>query len=132
VNPCYRDIYELTDANIQWFDENAVPRFCKFAPRHTANIYAQECALAVIKCAACGCLFTVAFSYHDTQRMMLGLAPWPVHHRITERSLAYGDPPNVECCGAGPTMQADTVQVLEYWERVNREWKRNAQFEIHF
>jgi len=48
MNTYYGDILELTDKQPQWFDENAVPRFCTFSTQKLAYIYAKEAALALI------------------------------------------------------------------------------------
>ena len=35
--------------------------------------------------------------------------------RIRDMTIAYGDPPNIGCCPAGPTMNSVPRRVLEYW-----------------
>lgn len=34
---------------------------------------------------------------------------------IAACALEYGDPPNIECCAAGPSMSSVPRRVLEYW-----------------
>ncbi len=34
---------------------------------------------------------------------------------ITDGSIDYGDPPNIRCCDAGPSMNSVPIRVLEYW-----------------
>ena len=117
----YGDILERVSEQPQWFDEHAVPRFCAFSPQRLASIYAREAALVLIRCQSCNREFAVAFS-----ELNLRHALWSDDHKtkiktigdlIEEGSLHYGDPPNVRCCPAGPTMNSEPVRVLEYWYR---------------
>lgn len=104
----YADLIALTSEPPRWFDEHAVPRFVDFEPIKAANIYAQEVALVEIGCQSCGCSFNVAFSSGSRGRGLLSVA-------IVENTLHYGDPPNMNCCPAGPTMNSEPRRVLEYW-----------------
>lgn len=49
---------------------------------------------------------------------------------IRNKAIHFGDPPNIECCPAGPTMNSVPLRVVEYWERPIRDWKRNQQLEL--
>jgi hypothetical protein len=49
---------------------------------------------------------------------------------IEVNALAYGDPPNIQCCPAGPTMSSDTVRVLQYWRRTALDWTRDPSLEV--
>jgi hypothetical protein len=49
----YKDIISKIPEEPQWFDEEAVPRYCPFTPDKLANIYADECALVLIQCQGC-------------------------------------------------------------------------------
>src|SRR5690349_4679647 len=73
-------------------NEHAVPRYCKFAPDSLANIYAGEAALADVTCQVCKRLFRVAFSTANWSSGTIADA-------IRSRTLHFGDPPNVKCCG---------------------------------
>lgn len=46
--------------------------------------------------------------------------------------LHYGDPPNIHCCAAGPTMNSIPIRVLEYWSRENPllDWQRDPALEV--
>lgn len=106
-----------------WWDENGVPRYEPFSPRHNANIYADECALVEIACQACGHCFMVGLSS--------GPLGSPLHRRILDHAVHYGDPPNYGCCGSGPTMNSEPVKVVEYWRREHvGEWQRDGKFEV--
>jgi hypothetical protein len=57
--------------------------------------------------------------------------------RIQSGSLHYGDPPNMQCCPAGPTMNCEDLHVLEYWIRkpsrvgkVITEWHQVPDLEL--
>ena len=111
----YEDLHALTSDPPSWYDENGVPRYAEFAPKLVANIYADEAALLEIECQACGAKFMVALS-------------WDM--RDLEREFEYGDPPNLGCCSAGPTMNSVPLRVHEFWRRESYgEWKRISEKE---
>jgi hypothetical protein len=147
----YKDILKLADKAPKWFDENAVPRFCAFAPDECANIYADEVVLLLIRCQNCHHPFRVCISTSHSERMIqtVRMRAWgetldpskkveeigPLATRI--QGLHYGDPPNISCCPAGPTMGSDPIKVIEFWDRLdpmdrrgNREWKRRRELEV--
>lgn len=71
MNICYQDILSRIKEKPLWFDENAVPRYCKFSP-DTIQIYTDEVALLKIQCQACNYEFHVAISktkYHSSPRI---------------------------------------------------------------
>lgn len=112
MNHHYRDIRSRITEEPTWFDEAAVPRYCAFSPMETANIYATEVALLLIACQACGREFRVCMT---SSAMDVVLERGLVSELIQSGQLHYGDPPNVECCPAGPTMNSVPRQVLEFW-----------------
>jgi hypothetical protein len=146
MHRCYDDILSRITRPPRWFDEHAVPRFEAFVPHDIADIYADECCLLLIACQNCGHHFEVAMSSstHDRIReaaIRAGLAGEKMPSEIpdatlaqavTSKSIGYGDPPNVGCCPAGPTMSSDSVCVLQYWSRRSgsREWKRDETLEV--
>src|SRR5262249_25591661 len=79
------------------------------------DIYASEVALAEITCQGCGRGFRVAFSQANSPSTTVAEA-------IKTKTLHYGDPPNVGCCGAGPTMNSEPRRVIEYWHRHRQEY----------
>jgi hypothetical protein len=133
VNHDYADIRDLISKAPVWFDENAVPRYCEFGPKHVANIYADECVLLRIECQACGQEFDVAMSRDGSGEMvaeaMGGHAMPALSMQIVRKSIGYGDPPR-GCCDSGATMTSESVQVLQYWQRVNHEWTRERSCEV--
>lgn len=130
----YEDIRSRIAGDPKWFDENAVPRYCEFAPNEVSDIYADEVALVGITCQGCEHRFKVAFSSSSISRLMarrdneakvLTLA-----ELIRTKAIHYGDPPNIDCCAAGPTMNSEPRKVLEFWARKSFEWVRHPDLEI--
>lgn len=133
MNHCYRDILDLSPTPPLWFDEHAVPRFCDFAPNETANIYADEACLLLIECQSCGTEFPVAFTWCKHDHIFPGRPAASLSDRVRENSLDYGDPPNIECCPAGPTMSSMPIRVAEFWTRADarpRGWERVPELEV--
>lgn len=127
----YNDITSRILAPPMWYDENAVPRYCDFAPDEVADIYATEVALVEIACQDCGQRFNVAFSW-DRVEWVKGVPR--LHEAMTladVKRLHYGDPPNAGCCPAGPTMNCDDLRVLEFWRKDEAfTWTRIPELEV--
>lgn len=125
----YKDICELIDFKPVWFDECAVPRYCKFSPKRAANIYAKQVVLLRIRCQGCQHRFDVCMSWSQKDSVMYGIHP--LEKQISEGSIHYGDPPNIGCCPAGPTMNSEPVRVLQYWT-ANKfgDWRRDQDMEV--
>lgn len=151
MNHHYKDIRNRIPEPPKWFDEQAVPRYDKFAPNQTADIYCDEVALVEIACQSCGTHFLVAISSQRTDYVLRlmerdeykslpskeaqnawfeGLSKSPLADGIREKGIGYGDPPNVECCPSGPTMTSDAIRVCEYWHQERMDWVRDAALEI--
>jgi len=123
MNRYYHEILAGMEYPPVWFDELGVPRWIPFRPNEVADVYAREAALVLIACQGCGHLFEVAFSSFIKDR---------IASSIQDRSLFYGDPPNIRCCEVGPTMCSETKKVLQYWRRTDFEWCRDERLEIDF
>jgi hypothetical protein len=122
----YKDILDRIDEPPAWFDDYGVPRFGDFSPRHLSNIYACEAALAEVSCQNCERMFKVALTDRFTSKG-LGLSD-----EIRLGRVHYGDPPNVDCCHVGASMNSEMHRILEYWSRdyeVHRDWQRDPTFE---
>ena len=131
----YSDILDKVDGQLpEWFDENGVPRFCDFTPKRLANIYADSCCLLTIGCQGCGRAFHVAMSDSASQQAMQQHwlnRPWRrLAELVRNGNIHYGDPPNMGCCPAGPTMNSIPRRVLEFWLRDKFDWERCAELEI--
>lgn len=124
MNRSYDDITSRIDAKPSFYQEGGVPRWGPFSPMTFTDVYAVEAVLAEIACQCCDMRFHVLM-----ERRQHGT---PMRDQIAKGGLHYGDPPNVGCCAAGPTMTSETMRVIEYWSRSDWEWTRDAQFENAF
>ena len=119
----YKDITEKLGEPF-WFTEHGYPRYCEFHPQE-CGIYHKEAALLLIRCQNCHKEFKVS----ETSNAENVLA-----EEIKQRRLFYGDPPDVGCCPAGPTMTSEEICVLEYWRKefiFNKMiWRRIDELEI--
>ena len=128
----YEDIRSLIAAEPKWWDENGVPRYCDFHPKAAADIYAREVCLLLIECQNCRREFRVAMSWSLGNRVYDDPPPSEL---IPEDQLYYGDPPNIGCCPAGPTMSSVPKVVLEFWSRRHKQpylapdWQRVPELE---
>lgn len=143
----YNDILSrIADAPL-WFDERGVPRYCEFAPNKLNNIYLRECALMEIACQQCRQKFIVGITLPIAKSWSATLADpldgASLADLIRRDLIHYGDPPNIRCCGAGPTMNSNPIRVIEYWHRPiqtrpgtgiiipdTMAWRRDASLEI--
>jgi hypothetical protein len=158
----YDDILSRISEPPRWFDEGAVPRYCEFHPKKLANIYSVECALVEVSCQFCKKKFLVAVernmelrllrSRHEMSKGEIGLSEEQCRQTtladlIRNGELHYGDPPNVRCCGAGPTATSIVRRIVEYWARYEmiqfaqnfkevahgkRQWERDRTLEVEF
>ena len=108
MNVEYQDILASLGEPL-WWNEWAVPRYCAFSPQE-CDVYALEVVLMRIACQACGREFVVAMSLTMADKAW-GRA-WP-----DDEPPHYGDPPNIGCCPAGPTMNSEHIAVLQHWKR---------------
>ena len=108
-----------------------MPRWCAFDPNEIANVYANEAALVLVACQGCEREFLVAVSnstlgwlQKGTRTSLLDL----IEHGVVPTN---GDPPNADCCAAGPTMSSEPVRVVEFWRRAlpSPEWERGPRCE---
>lgn len=133
MNHHYKDIRSHIPEEPTWFDEYAVPRYCPFSPDEIADIYADECLLMEIRCQGCERAFLVAVSLKKFDRFnpaTMSYGP-SLADRVKAREVDYGDPPNVECCPAGPTMTSMSIRVVEFWTQDDRcEWARVPELEV--
>ncbi len=103
-----------------WWDEEGVPRYCKFKPAWVNNIYADEIILARITCQQCRHNYVVAVT-NEKRRKGFSLKDGIPH---------YGDPLNYCDCSGGATMNSIMREVVEFWERnKNYELKRDRKYE---
>lgn len=124
----YSDIRDRIAEPPKWFDEYAVPRYSDFTPDETANIYANRAVLVEIECQDCERSFLVCISTGSMEQHIQGIDLWKA---IADGSLHYGDPPNIQFCPAGPTMNCMDIRVVEAWDKQDfGEWTRRPELEI--
>lgn len=128
VKQNYSDIMSRIKDDPAWWDANGVPRWCDYHPSSGASIYATESALVEIACQACFKIFLCEVSWDQYTLAWTG-KKFPSLSEDLE-GLAYGDPPNMGCCPAGPTMTSVSLRVHQFWARENGMWKRQPQNEI--
>lgn len=112
-----------------WFDEHGVPRFVPFAPGEVANIYAYEVMLQEIACQNCDKRFNVVLSRSSMDDALASVHAKTFNETYTPVDWAaapphYGDPPNVDCCQVGPSMNVELIGVIEHWRREQFMWSR--------
>jgi hypothetical protein len=127
MNADYEDITSQLGTP-QWWDENAVPRYCEFEPKHLADIYAREAVYLLIACQNCRKGFRVGMSWGVFQNMR-GVPS--LSQGVKDQSIHYGDPPNNDCCPVGITMNSIPIRILEFWKRGDDfDWQRVEELEI--
>ncbi len=55
---------------------------------------------------------------------------YPKNDDPKQSNPGYNDPRDDECIGN--TMNAESLQIVEFWKRENSEWARKPEYEIHF
>lgn len=125
MNRSYEDLMSLTPARPSFFQKDGVPRWGTFQPGVSTDVYAVEAVVMEISCQSCDGRFHVLM-----ERRSHG-DPTTLAQRIADGSIHYGDPPNVDCCLGGPSMNSEPVRILEYWSRERMDWTRDPSLEIH-
>jgi len=141
MNASYEDIRKRIKKEPLWFDTNGVPRYDKFHPSLSPNIYADEVILLEIACQRCGVKFEVEMNGENFKRLLMG-EPVP---SFTERvkkirkekaefsPIHYGDPPFHGC--VGDTMNCMDLRILQFCKRSRSSksffrWMRIKNYEI--
>lgn len=115
----YSDITSRIAEPPSWWDENGTPRYGEFSPDRSPNIYADQVALLLIACQACGQEF----------RVEMNAGYWSRDTNRAPREWHYGDPPRHDC--VGDTMNCNDMAVLEFWTRRHaRNWERHPLLEV--
>lgn len=120
MNQHYPDLIDKLGEPM-WWDEEGVPRYLPFTTSLLNDIYSDQAVLMKIACQGCGREFLVAKSLSVMDRVMN--PHWkPLEDRVKDKSIHYGDPPNIGCCAAGPTMNCEDLAVIEFWKRKHKEY----------
>ena len=112
----YEDILSRVSIPPLWFDEHAVPRYCLPEPHVSSNIYADKVGFFEIACQGCDHRFLVEMTETCGSALLHGSRGEPRHWH-------YGDPPNINCCGAGPTMNSVPIRIVVFYERKDFKWE---------
>ena len=125
----YKDIRDKLGYPV-WWDECGAPRYCKVGPSLVNDIYADEVVFLEVRCQRCGHVFVVARSLNFLEKHQQGKGF--VDRLEADEEIPYGDPPNIGCCYAGPTMQSISVRVISCWTKGHHhEWVQQHQFTGH-
>jgi len=127
----YSDILDRINEDPQWFDANGVPRFCEAHPDNGSNIYAQKVAFYRIECQMCSHPFIVEFNTCSMDEVRFKMVYGQDKDYVWDpENLHYGDPPNIGCCPAGPTMNSCPRELIALWERRNKphwDWVKTKE-----
>lgn len=124
----YTDIISKLGTPV-WFTQDGYPRYCEYHPSE-CGIYHKFSALILVKCQSCGRDFKIG-TISDYYKIYLLKRAGQISDDMSELkkvryALEYcGDPPNIECCSAGPTMTVEHVSFLEIWKyNDNHVWEK--------
>lgn len=130
--PAYNDIITRIAERPIWFTATGVPRYNPFAPE-MLGVYDQIAGLFLVQCQSCSAKLKIG---DGTPRFSIHKVLAGDTEEITVESFGQtwtcGDPPRHDCPGAGETMSAIELSVLEMWERISMDWKRRKDLELAF
>ena len=131
MKPKYSDILSRISIVPLWYDSNGVPHFDPFRPDLCSNFYADEIILLKIQCQECKEPFLVEM--HSSKSCNSQSLEYKVVHckEYIINPIHYGDPPRHNEC-IGDTMNAESLQIVEFWKRDRIDWIRKSKFEISF
>ncbi len=141
MKPKYSDITSRIAGEPIWFGNNGEPRYDPFHPSLSSNFYAVEVVLLKIQCQNCKKSFLVEM-LHSKPSQSASLEYKVINNKkYFLNPVHYGDPPrhndprgiylgHDEC--VGNTMNAESLQIVEFWKRENLEWVRKPEYEIAF
>lgn len=112
----YHDILSRISEEPTWWQEGGIPRYGPFDPKESTGIHCNEVVLIEIACQHCDRRFLVTVERDEIDRKLA--------QEIVDGEMGWGDPPNVQCCGAGPVDTSVPIRVVEYWARGHREYLR--------
>jgi len=129
MRPSYNDIRSRIAEEPKWFTVDGVPRYEEFTPK-MLGVYDNLAGLFVVRCQSCGRTMLVG---DGTPRLSLLRVALGKTNQLTieefTRGWACGDPPRHDCPGAGETMSATEIAVMEAWEQIDMEWQRRSDLE---
>lgn len=125
----YEDIKKRVKIKPKWYDCNGTPRYDKFHPDLSPNIYADEVILMRIGCQRCRKEFLVEMNWGSWE--LVNEIP-KLSKRIKDKSIHYGDPPShIKTDHAGSTMNCIDYEIVEFWKKNKKfDWVRDKKLEI--
>lgn len=122
----YDDIRSRIKEPPKWFDCHGVPRYDKFHPSLSPNVYADEVLLYEIECQSCGRLYLVEENWLRIQSCRVD----SLSARVKAKRIHYGDPPCFEC-GPGSTMNCIDRKTVQFWKKCQSGlvWRRVKSLE---
>lgn len=137
MKAAYNDIKDKIKTTPLWYDENGVPRYEKFHPNLSPNIYAEEVALLEIACQYCHKRFLVEVNFckfdlvfNKSKKSLSNQVTLYMKNRNTFIPVHYGDPPRHDCDGGGDTMNCYDLRIKEFWQKKKFKWQRIKKYEI--
>ena len=125
----YDDILSRIDIDPLWYGYQGVPRFDAFHPNMCSSIYVDEALLLKIRCQECHKEFLVEMNFSKSNRLQ-SLEYRVIHYKAYFMNpIHYGDPPRHNEC-VGETMNAESIQIMEFWKREELDWVRKPDYEI--
>lgn len=133
----YLDIKNKINAEPIWYDENGVPRYDKFSPELSPNIYADEIILLEIACQDCKQRFLVEMNWDKMRKIFdrhLESFSTRVQQHLKNNKefnhslIHYGDPPIHFC--VGDTENCYDLHIVEFHKKIAFEFKRISEYEI--
>jgi len=128
--PSYNDIRSRISEDPSWFTGDGVPRYGHFEPE-ALGVYDVIAALFLVRCQSCQAQLKIGAGRPRLTLWQVMRDKEPKVATLEEfaRSWQCGDPPRHDCPGAGETMTAIEVAVLEAWERLGLKWERRVDLE---
>lgn len=133
----YLDIRNKISEEPIWYDENGVPRYDKFLPDLSPNIYADEVILIEIACQDCKQRFLVEMNWDKMRKIFdrhsksfsISIQQYlKSNERLNHSPIHYGDPPIHFC--VGDTENCYDLRIVEFYKKINHEFKRVKEYEI--
>jgi len=133
----YLDIKSKIKEEPLWYDENGTPRYEKFSPELSPNIYAEKVVLLEIACQDCKQRFLVEMNWspmnmildRHSESFSSNMRQYFKSRRESNYSpIHYGDPPIHGC--VGDTMNCYDLRIVEFHKKDNLEFRRMKEYEI--
>jgi hypothetical protein len=110
MNRRYFDIIDRISLAPVWWQKGGVPRYEIFQVGQSTGLGVAEAALVEVMTQGCESTFLVLIESASRDGL--------IAESISNGSIDYGDPPNVDCCRFGcASMGTVPIKVMEYWRK---------------